>query len=113
MSVGFAEFLQDFEPKLSLFGAKCTEEKHIDFLADRRCQKTWAIQVRTNDVQIGITFESVSQQLRMKRRIVGNEYTNWTSLFVRIVHSYSLRDSLTIWPRVRQCAERFVDFATL
>src|ERR1017187_2160945 len=101
MRVCFTELLQGLESPLSLSVAERAEDKHIDFLADRRCQKTRAVQFRTDDLQIGIAFESVGQQMRMKRRIVGNEHTNCPSMLVMVVlHRYPPTDSQMIWPRV-------------
>src|ERR1035437_1905505 len=78
--VAFTEFLQGSEPTLSILLHECAEDEHVDSLAARSGHQTCGIQVRTDDLQIGITLEGPGQQLRMEPRLVGDEYTDWTKM---------------------------------
>src|SRR5690348_13169558 len=80
LRVRFTEFLQDSKATLSILFCGGAEDENIDSLgAGSGCQ-TRRIQVRTHHVQTVIAAESLREQRRVERRVVGNENTDGASM---------------------------------
>jgi hypothetical protein len=90
MVICFAKFPQYVESPPGVFVRKRTQYKDIDLMSDRSCQNACRVQVRAENLEVGLLAERSYQQLGMEGRIIGNEYMGSTNMPVTIVLHWCL-----------------------